>query len=62
MLNVIMFLQLIKVMSIYKVNIPAILEIFLKEIRKMVDFETINADNLLGLVSDDLSVKVLISG
>ena len=53
---------MVKVLAIYKVNLPAILEIFLVELRKMVDFENMNADAILGLIKEDLTVKVLITG
>ena len=55
--DLILFLQVIKALSIYKVNMPPNLAIYMNEIRVMVDFETLKADNLLKMIDEDLSVE-----
>ena len=43
-------LQLIAYISMYETNIPANVEIYFNEFRKLVNFEILKPDNLIGLI------------
>ena len=55
-----LIMQLIAYMSIYETPIPANIEIYVSEFRKLVKFEILKPDNLLGLVSPGLTLQSLI--
>jgi hypothetical protein len=44
-----LMLQLIAYISVYETNIPANVEIYFTEFRKMVNFEILQPDNLIGI-------------
>ena len=56
-----MILQLVAYMSIYDVPIPANVEIYVLEFRKMVKFEILKPDALLDVVEPGLTLKKLLS-
>ena len=47
-------------MSIYETPIPANVEIYVAEFRKLVKFEILKPDNILGLVKPGLTLQSLI--
>ena len=49
-------------MSIYEVNLPANIEIYLEQFAKLIKFEILKPDNLLGLYEPGLTVQILIEG
>mgnify|MGYP001098195434 CR=1 FL=1 len=53
-------MQLIAYMSIYEVNMPANIEIYVEEFSKMVKFEILKPDNLIGLVWPEVTIKSLL--
>ena len=55
-----LIIQLVAYMSIYETPIPANVEIYVNEFRKMVKFEILKPDNLLALIDPDLTVASLI--
>ena len=59
-LNLLYFLQVVRTLSVYSVNLPAILQIFLDEIRIMIDFRSISADSLLDFLVPGLTVQQLL--
>lgn len=55
-IHLIMWLQVVKSLSIYKVHLPASLQIFISELRAMVDFETISVTSLIQIVYPDFQI------
>lgn len=53
-------LQLIAYISIYEASIPANVEIYFNEFRKMVNFEILQPDNLIGLIWPGVTLQSLI--
>lgn len=52
--------QLVAYMSIYDTNIPANVEIYVAEFRKMVKFEILKPDPILGLIKPGLTLQSLL--
>ena len=55
-------MQLAKVLPLYYIYIPAQTEIYLTEIRGLVDFDKLKPDFLLGLIEPGLTMKKLFTG
>lgn len=54
-------MQLIAYMSIYDTSIPANVEIYVTEFRKMVKFEILKPDNMLQFIEPGLTLQSLIA-
>ena len=52
-----LIVQLIAYMSIYETPIPANVEIYVSEFRKMIKFQVLSPDNILGLIKPGLTVQ-----
>ena len=52
-----LILQLVAFMSIYETSIPANIEIFIGEFRKIVKFEIFQPDNFLGVIQPGLTLS-----
>ena len=59
--TLVLWLQITQNLSIYKVTMPANLEMFLEQLRFMIDFEGIKVDNLLSFFKPGLTVKSILS-
>ena len=59
--TLVLWLQITQNLSIYKVSMPAKLEMFLEQLRFMIDFEGIKIDNLLQYIEPGLTVNSLLS-
>ena len=49
-------------MSIYSINIPSNVEIYVQEFRKMVAFEILKPDNMIKVVDKDLNIWMVLAG
>lgn len=58
--NFFLILQMIAFLSLYEATIPANIEIYFDEFRKLVKFEILKPDNMLGLISPGLTVAKLL--
>jgi hypothetical protein len=55
-----LIMQLIAYMSIYDINIPSNVEIYVEEFRKLVAFEILKPANMVKLVDKNPKVKLLL--
>jgi hypothetical protein len=55
-----LIMQLIAYMSIYDINIPGNVEIYVEEFRKLVAFEILKPDSLIKVVDTNPRVKLLL--
>ena len=55
-------LQLIKVIPLFNIFIPATLEIYLTEIRGLLDFDKLTPDYLIGLAFPGQDMMMLVTG
>ena len=53
-------MQLIAYMSIYDVPIPANVEIYIVEFRKLVKFEILKPDPIIGLIQPGMNLQLLL--
>ena len=58
-IDLILYLQLIKCILIYDMNLPANVLIVLTELRKIIEFEALKPKNLLPLIWSDDELKKL---
>ena len=55
-----LIMQLIAYMSVYDINIPGNVEIYVEEFRKLVAFEVLKPDQIMKILDDDAHVKLLL--
>ena len=60
MFNIILYLQIIKTLTLYQVDFPATHQIVLDQIRSIVDFDALKGDALLELFGIDTTVREIL--
>ena len=55
-----LIMQLIAYMSIYDINIPGNVEIYVEEFRKLVAFEILKPDSLIKVVDSNARLKLML--
>ena len=56
-----MYLQLIKAIALYDIKMPAIAEIFVQEIRKLIDFEMLKPEAIIKIFKPEFSLAEFVS-
>ena len=46
-------------MTIYKIPIPCVTEIYIEQFRKLIEFDMLKPDRILGLIKEDLTTAVI---